>query len=99
VPIPRVADAKWSADCELHASHNVGNATVIYGRVLRALVREDVLANDPARPTAVDFDSLDPASRIGGDGWLMGARDPREDRVRTIPRPRVTEDGRSKKLD
>lgn len=60
----RVADAPASLECRLHSTVGFGSSTVVFGTVVAASVREDVLDGD--HPT---MEGLQPLSRLGRDEW------------------------------
>ena len=61
---PRVARSPVALECELHTTLTFGLGTVVMGRVVYAVVDEDVLEN--GRPAV---DRLRPLSRLGGNEW------------------------------
>ncbi|EST36221.1 flavin reductase family protein [Streptomyces roseochromogenus] len=80
---PRVAASPVALECTLHSTLRLGDSTVVFGRVVHAAVREDVLMD--GRP---DIGRLRPLSRLGGNEWgTVGevrelARVPYRDRTR-----------------
>ena len=60
----RVADAPASLECRLHSTVDFGTSTVVFGTVVAASVRQDVLEGD--HPT---MEGLQPLSRLGRDEW------------------------------
>jgi flavin reductase (DIM6/NTAB) family NADH-FMN oxidoreductase RutF len=65
----RVADAPVSFECRLHQIVNIGEgplaAHVIFGRILMAHIRDDVLGED-GKP---DAGKLDLIGRLGGEAY------------------------------
>jgi flavin reductase (DIM6/NTAB) family NADH-FMN oxidoreductase RutF len=61
---PRVARSPVALECTLHTTLNFGLGTVVMGRVVHAVVDEEVLEN--GRPT---IDRLQPLSRLGANEW------------------------------
>ena len=61
---PRVAASPVALECELHATMSFGDSTVVFGRVVHAVVSDDVL--EDGRP---EVRRLKPLSRMGADEW------------------------------
>jgi flavin reductase (DIM6/NTAB) family NADH-FMN oxidoreductase RutF len=61
---PRVAASPVALECTLHSTLRLGDSTVVFGRVVHAAVREDVLVD--GRPA---IGRLRPLSRLGGNEW------------------------------
>jgi flavin reductase (DIM6/NTAB) family NADH-FMN oxidoreductase RutF len=61
---PRVARSPVALECELHTTLTFGVGTVVMGRVVHAVVDEEVL--EDGRPA---IDRLRPLSRLGGNEW------------------------------
>jgi flavin reductase (DIM6/NTAB) family NADH-FMN oxidoreductase RutF len=61
---PRVARSPMALECTLHSTVNFGLGTVVMGRVVHAVVDEEVLEN--GRPA---IDRLKPLSRLGANEW------------------------------
>ncbi|MGW1164418.1 flavin reductase family protein [Streptomyces sp. NPDC002550] len=61
---PRVAASPVALECALHSTLRLGDSTVVFGRVVHAAVREDVLVD--GRP---GIGLLRPLSRLGGNEW------------------------------
>ena len=61
---PRVARSPVALECTLHSTVNFGVGTVVMGRVVHAVVDEEVLEN--GRPA---IDRLAPLSRLGANEW------------------------------
>ncbi|MGQ0846415.1 MAG: flavin reductase family protein [Sporichthyaceae bacterium] len=64
VSVPRVAEAPVALECVLHSTLLLGDSTVVFGRVVHAVVDDAVLAN--GRPSV---DLLRPLSRLGANEW------------------------------
>lgn len=60
----RVVASPASLECVLHDTIEVGDSTLVLGRVVMITVREEVVVD--GRP---DFDLLEPLSRLGGSLW------------------------------
>ncbi|WP_330455778.1 flavin reductase family protein [Streptomyces sp. NBC_00820] len=74
---PRVADSPAALECTLHATLRLGDSTVVFGRVVHAVVSEDALVD--GRP---DIRLLRPLARLGGNEWSTIGE------VRDLARPR-----------
>ncbi len=61
---PRVACSPMALECTLHSTVNFGLGTVVMGRVVHAVVDEEVIEN--GRPA---IDRLKPLSRLGANEW------------------------------
>lgn len=61
---PRVAASPVGLECRLHSTLRLGNSTVVFGQVVHAAVRSDVL--DGTHPR---IELLRPLSRLGRDEW------------------------------
>ncbi|MFE9611621.1 flavin reductase family protein [Streptomyces sp. NPDC006012] len=61
---PRVAASPVALECTLHATLGLGDSTLVLGRVVHAVVSEDVLVD--GHP---DIGRLRPLSRLGGNEW------------------------------
>ncbi len=61
---PRVADSPVALECRLHATTSFGDSTVVFGRVVHAAVRTDVL--DGTHPM---IERLRPLARLGRNEW------------------------------
>jgi flavin reductase (DIM6/NTAB) family NADH-FMN oxidoreductase RutF len=72
---PRVARSPVALECELHTTLTFGVGTVVMGRVVHAVLDEEVL--EGGRPA---IDRLRPLSRLGGNEWAT------VDQVREITR-------------
>lgn len=65
VDVPRVAEAAIAIECALHDLHEVGNGTLILGKVVNFSISESVLAED-GLPL---IDKVRPPSRLGRTEW------------------------------
>jgi flavin reductase (DIM6/NTAB) family NADH-FMN oxidoreductase RutF len=61
---PRVAASPVVLECRSHTTLRMGNATLVFGRVLHAAVHEDRIVD--GRP---DSERLFPLTKLGGDEW------------------------------
>ena len=61
---PRVADSPVCLECRLHATTSLGDSTVVFGRVVHAAVRADVLDGDHP-----EVERLRPLARLGRNQW------------------------------
>ncbi len=61
---PRVARSPMALECALHSTVNFGLGTVVMGRVVHAVVDEEVIEN--GRPA---IDRLAPLARLGANEW------------------------------
>jgi flavin reductase (DIM6/NTAB) family NADH-FMN oxidoreductase RutF len=61
---PRVAGSPAALECVLHATTSFGNCTVVFGRVVHAVVDTAALDGDHPR-----IEALAPLSRLGRDEW------------------------------
>jgi flavin reductase (DIM6/NTAB) family NADH-FMN oxidoreductase RutF len=82
---PRVVDSPASLECTLHSTHELGDSTLVLGRVVAISVQDEALVDGhPA------MERLRPVSRLGRDEWGL----PPE--VVSVTRPNRPEDvGRS----
>jgi flavin reductase (DIM6/NTAB) family NADH-FMN oxidoreductase RutF len=71
----RVADSPVALECVLHSTLRLGDSTIVFGRVVLAAIRKDVMVD--GHP---EIDRLRPLSRLGRDEWGAAAE------VRSIPR-------------
>lgn len=62
---PRVAGSPVALECELHSTLNLGDSTVVLGRVVHAAVDAAALAPDGLP----DVTALRPLARLGRDEW------------------------------
>ncbi|RCH68864.1 hypothetical protein DT019_09415 [Streptomyces sp. SDr-06] len=61
---PRVALSPVALECELHSTLGIGDSTVVFGRVVHAVVSEEVMVDGHPEITL-----LRPLSRLGRDEW------------------------------
>jgi flavin reductase (DIM6/NTAB) family NADH-FMN oxidoreductase RutF len=61
---PRVAASPVALECELHSTLGLGDSTVVFGRVVHAVVTEDVMVDG-----LPDVRRLRPLARLGRDEW------------------------------
>ncbi|MFJ3640283.1 flavin reductase family protein [Streptomyces sp. NPDC090108] len=61
---PRVAGSPAALECTLHSTLRLGDSTVVFGRVVHAVVSEEALVE--GRP---DIRMLRPLARLGGNEW------------------------------
>ncbi|OEV08882.1 flavin reductase family protein [Streptomyces nanshensis] len=62
---PRVAGSPAALECELHSTLLLGNSTVVFGRVVHAVVEEEALSDDGLP----DVTRLKPLTRLGRNQW------------------------------
>ena len=74
---PRVAGSPVALECVLERTVELGDSTVVFGRVVHAAIHDDVLVD--GRP---EIRRLKPLARLGGDEWSTIGE------VRSIPRIR-----------
>ncbi|WP_405595926.1 flavin reductase family protein [Streptomyces sp. NBC_01410] len=69
---PRVAASPVALECELHSTVRLGDSTVVFGRVVHAVVSKEVMAGGHPEVT-----KLAPLTRLGKDEWatLGGVRE------------------------
>lgn len=78
---PRVVDSPASLECTLHSTHDLGDSTLVLGRVVAISVQDAALVDGhPA------IEHLRPVSRLGRDEWGL----PPE--VVSVTRPNRPED-------
>ncbi|MGW6659539.1 flavin reductase family protein [Rhodococcus sp. NPDC055024] len=65
--VPRVREAPIAFECVKEMIIDVGNCSLIFGRVVRVSIRDDILGDD-GLPI---FDRLAAPSRLGGSEWGM----------------------------
>lgn len=80
MPVPRVADAAASVECEMHSVTTLGDSHLVIGRVRTITVRTDAL--EDGRPT---MDALQPVSRLGRDEWGLPPEVVRMTRPTDVP--------------
>ncbi|MGW8397338.1 flavin reductase family protein [Streptomyces lydicus] len=73
----RVAASPVALECEVHTTIGIGDSTVVFGRVVHAVVSDDVLVDGHPEVT-----KLKPLSRLGKDEWATLGE------VRELPRIR-----------
>ncbi|MEJ8279837.1 flavin reductase family protein [Pseudonocardia spirodelae] len=66
---PRVAESPVALECVLHAGIELGNSTVVIGRVVHAAVEESVFVTDERGNTLPDVRRLAPLARLGRNEW------------------------------
>jgi flavin reductase (DIM6/NTAB) family NADH-FMN oxidoreductase RutF len=66
---PRVAESPVALECRLHQAVQLGDSTVVMGRVVHAAVTTDVLDGDPREGGLPTIDKLRPLARLGRDEW------------------------------
>jgi flavin reductase (DIM6/NTAB) family NADH-FMN oxidoreductase RutF len=66
---PRVAESPVALECRLHQALELGDSTVVMGRVVHAAVRTDVFDGDPHRGGLPAIDKLRPLARLGRNEW------------------------------
>jgi flavin reductase (DIM6/NTAB) family NADH-FMN oxidoreductase RutF len=64
VGVPRVAQSPVSLECELHSTVELGDSTVVFGRVLLITAWESVVRDGRPR-----IEALRPLARLGGNEW------------------------------
>lgn len=80
---PRVSGSPVAIECTLHSSHELGDSTVVLGKVRLFSIDERVLVD--GHP---EFARLDPLARLGKAEWALHAE------VISVPRPQRPEDVR-----
>lgn len=65
----RVAESPVALECRLELDLDLGNSTVVIGRVLHAAVDEDVFTADEHGHRLPAVDRLRPLARLGRDEW------------------------------
>ncbi len=78
---PRVKDSPASLECTLHSTLELGDSTVVFGRVQVISVADEVLVD--GHP---EFLRLDPLSRLGKNEWGVHTQ------VTSLVRPRSPQD-------
>ncbi len=66
---PRVAESPVALECRLHQALELGDSTVVIGRVVHASITTDVFDGDPLRGGLPSIDKLRPLARLGRDEW------------------------------
>lgn len=65
----RVAESPVALECVLHASIELGNSTVVIGRVTHASIDSDVFVTDARGNSLPDVHRLAPLARLGRNEW------------------------------
>jgi flavin reductase (DIM6/NTAB) family NADH-FMN oxidoreductase RutF len=66
---PRVAESPVALECRLHQALELGDSTVVIGRVLHAAIHEDVFVTDERGNTLPAIERLRPLARLGRNQW------------------------------
>jgi flavin reductase (DIM6/NTAB) family NADH-FMN oxidoreductase RutF len=66
---PRVAESPVALECRLHQALELGDSTVVIGRVVHAAVTSDVFDGDAERGGLPAIDKLRPLARLGRNEW------------------------------
>jgi flavin reductase (DIM6/NTAB) family NADH-FMN oxidoreductase RutF len=66
---PRVAESPVALECTLHRTLELGDSTVVIGRVVHAAVSPDVVDGDIRRGGLPSIDKLRPLARLGRNEW------------------------------
>jgi Conserved protein/domain typically associated with flavoprotein oxygenases, DIM6/NTAB family len=66
---PRVAESPVAFECRLHQALELGDSTVVIGRVQRAAIDADAFDRDPAQGGLPRIEALRPLARLGRDQW------------------------------
>jgi len=71
---PRVAESPVALECRLHQALELGDSTVVIGRVVHASISRDVFDGDPGSTTSghtnlPDITKLRPLARLGKNQW------------------------------
>jgi flavin reductase (DIM6/NTAB) family NADH-FMN oxidoreductase RutF len=66
---PRVAESPVALECTLHQALELGDSTVVMGRVVHAAVDSDAFDGDPHHGGLPAIDKLRPLARLGRDEW------------------------------
>lgn len=66
---PRVAESPVALECRLERALELGDSTVVIGRVLHAAIDEDVFEADDHGHSLPAIDRLRPLARLGRDEW------------------------------
>ncbi|MFC4949860.1 flavin reductase family protein [Pseudonocardia sp. GCM10023141] len=66
---PRVAESPIAFECTLHTALELGDSTVVIGRVVHAVATPDVLDGDPHDGGLPAIGKLRPLARLGRDEW------------------------------
>lgn len=65
----RVLESPVALECRLHSAIELGNSTVVIGRVTHAAVDSDVFVTDARNNTLPDIGKLRPLARLGKNEW------------------------------
>lgn len=65
----RVLESPVALECRLHSAIELGNSTVVIGRVTHAAIDEDVFVTDSHDNTLPDVHKLAPLARLGKNEW------------------------------
>ncbi|ALE72917.1 flavin reductase [Pseudonocardia sp. EC080610-09] len=65
----RVAESPVALECDLHANIELGNSTVVIGRVTHAAIDESVFVTDERGNSLPDVRRLAPLARLGRNEW------------------------------
>lgn len=66
---PRVAESPVALECGLHQALELGDSTVVIGRVRHAAIAADTFDGDVAAGGLPRIDALRPLARLGRDQW------------------------------
>ncbi len=66
---PRVAESPVALECRLHQAIELGDSTVVIGRVVHASISSDVFDGDTEHGDLPDIDKLRPLARLGKNQW------------------------------
>jgi flavin reductase (DIM6/NTAB) family NADH-FMN oxidoreductase RutF len=67
----RVAESPVALECRLEHALELGNSTVVIGRVLHAAIDEDVFVTDERGNTLPAIEKLRPLARLGRNDWSL----------------------------
>ncbi|RZT85081.1 flavin reductase (DIM6/NTAB) family NADH-FMN oxidoreductase RutF [Pseudonocardia sediminis] len=65
----RVLESPVALECTLHTALELGNSTVVIGRVTHAAIDDDVFVTDSHDNTLPDIGKLAPLARLGKNEW------------------------------
>ena len=66
---PRVAESPAALECRLHEALELGDSTVVIGRVVHAAVAADTFDGDPHHGGLPAIEKLRPLARLGRNQW------------------------------
>ncbi|MFR9801058.1 flavin reductase family protein [Pseudonocardia sp. RS010] len=66
---PRVAESPVALECRVHQALELGDSTVVIGRVLHAAIDADVFETDARGTSLPAIDKLRPLARLGRNEW------------------------------